>query len=1570
MSDPNDLKPPETDTESRSPSPKPVGMSIKERMAMFNKQAESSNAPSAKQPPPSIGRKPLNWQPPAERKVSSGEGRSGLSANDAASSISRPGGSLKDRMAALQGAFGSASAPSPGPKPEVKPKETKQADDIKSPIEESDQQDRSESVNVRSTDDPDVAKGAASDVVKDHSDEPEANGDEDAKNAEEDRVKRQDIAARMARLGGMRLGGPPMPSSNSKTPEPETSAVLPEEAQTSHKTSEELQEEQKQEPKQNIPAPVDTTNMQEESTVEAKSEAVPEAKPEEPVQSVQEEPLPEPEQTFNDVKEPIEELNDQPTSMKAPPLARRAKPPRRRLPQTQVQTDDLDAATTTPLPETPAIEQVSQEEKVEKEEVSQEASSREPDQALKPVTDDENPSGDHLHRFSPPSSQEEVQTDEQSTEDRRISIATAFVDKPTPLNEAIEHFHSPLDKEETPVETPKDEIEPSSPLPIAQPSLLVTEVQKDEEAPPKMPEEAGAPQNYATLDDDIESSEPRNDDEKGKERRTYSESDSLDVDVANEKTEQANEPQNIENSLEHRLEKESRKAAEKEEQEADAVGNDDVLQTSDENESDEPPIPSGKPIVEKEKQEIDENVQEPVTLADESSPEVVNETASVAAPSVGEEQDQAPIEEATSSNAKGGIAERMAKISMAGGFKFGPAPPVLNKPVQHSEDWEAKEDKEDNKEEEIAEAAPPVTEVEDEKMSISEKPVEQVDETKEGITQPDDSKIKGAQETQETQKSEETEETDAERRARIAKKLAASGTLRPVFGGTPEQVSPAPQEKKKNDFDDFDDFDEEASNSEASDDDDMKRFMEGVQKKPNSDERSDGENFKFSLQHLIPSTVGDSAVSSVQGDGLESKVSQSHPEPSDPEEDKKSIPLPSRNMPSLTTELSESSEATMHPDANGLAEQIHPNTVAEPESEAEMSPPPIPSRQIVASPPTPVRSVPSLPQSPPERTMPIASPISTDFEAGKRKSVENSPSLASPPARTLPVAPPINTNTEIGEPKSVENSPSLASPPARTLPVAPPINTNTEIGEPKSVENSPSLASPPARTLPAPPSAASASSPRPPIPRRRPSLSSQKSINRSSLGSVMDQGQSNRPRTSSVSSSVDQPNLRSSLTSTKDAPSLPGSPQVMEPAMQEDLNEDNDLAERRRNITERLAASGGIRPLVGGLPQQQSRSVPQHQEEASEPNEELSKGLKGDADEEETPESEAERRARIAKKLAMQGTIRPIFGGMESQEPTQSQTEPVVEDVEQPKLEVEEQHLETPRSADQPPPVPRQRPRSFLGRPSSTISPPKTPPPTSPPPDPPIAPPRQLPKLEPPTSQQSTRHGEEDIDDEKHKSSGEFVRVPSQNLSVTTPKTERDSFEFVTPPKDRDIPSPRSGKSPTGPRPAGKHIYTHDELVQLSQSLGRKINEFTKAQYELSKNMPIADGTSIGFVTETLAFCNAASDPENWNFGHLIHSQNAQGIVKRLDDPRVGDILVLKHSEFKGRKAFGNYKSHFGANGPQVAFVAEYELKKGKVSAMQSTSQPNHYPTLEYISIKFGDLKDGSFDIFRPVPLS
>lgn len=273
--------------------------------------------------------------------------------------------------------------------------------------------------------------------------------------------------------------------------------------------------------------------------------------------------------------------------------------------------------------------------------------------------------------------------------------------------------------------------------------------------------------------------------------------------------ENADVPQHIEDSFEHRLEEESKKAAEKKEKEAAAMGNDDFLQ----DEEDEPPLPSGKPIVAEQKQVSDENVQEHVTFTDESSPEGAREITSSepVAPSIKEEV-QAPVEETASLNAKDSITERMAKISMAGGFKFGPAPPVLNKPVQHTEE-------EEKEEEEEADGAAPEKKLGDENMIISEKPVEQAGETKEDTARPDQP---------ETEDTQEPEETDAERRARIATKLAASGALRPVFGGAPEHASTAPQPPSQEDMKGV--FDEEVSNAERSDDDDAERFMEGEQK--------------------------------------------------------------------------------------------------------------------------------------------------------------------------------------------------------------------------------------------------------------------------------------------------------------------------------------------------------------------------------------------------------------------------------------------------------------------------------------------------------------------------------------------------------------------------------------------------------------------------------------------------------------------------------------------------------------------------------------------------------------------
>lgn len=453
-------------------------------MALFNKQAEQTSAPAPKQPPPTIGRKPAQWQPTNERKVSAGEGKSGLSANDAASSISRPGGSLKDRMAALQGAFGSASAPSPVTKPDVKPKPLRQPDDVKTPIEQSIVQPSEDNQNnVTDERTPEESESTKED-------------ENETDDAEQERVKRQEIAARMAKLGGMRLGGPPMTVPSKKTEETaEESSEVPQDVS-------EVEEKDKNEKEdRDIPNTVDTNIEQTDEPA-----AVPEQSPASPQK---------------ESKEPIEELDDQSVSMKAPPLARRAKPPRRRTPQTQVNTTEVDTASATPLPDTPVSETPaektdgkavesetvsveepqtvpaeesvqepvpepvvepahdnSQEEVQEKEQEDEELTEKPKETTTSLDKSEDHPGGDHLHRFDP---QEDVtEFSDKTIEDRRISIATALVDKPDSLNNAIEHFHSPLDKNETQAESPTEEIDPLSPLPIAQPAIPVMEESKDQ----------------------------------------------------------------------------------------------------------------------------------------------------------------------------------------------------------------------------------------------------------------------------------------------------------------------------------------------------------------------------------------------------------------------------------------------------------------------------------------------------------------------------------------------------------------------------------------------------------------------------------------------------------------------------------------------------------------------------------------------------------------------------------------------------------------------------------------------------------------------------------------------------------------------------------------------------------------------------------------------------------------------------------------------------------------------------------------------------------------------------------
>lgn len=182
--------------------------------------------------------KPGNWKPASSSSPPNAnetadyeerDSRGGMSASDAKESIGK-GGSLKERMAALQGkgAFGSGAAPGPPPigqkpmkrHPLVVPPppmeeskehatelEAEKLDDQQGGSDQAPHSDSRYTDVAHNTATEDASKGEKGDLV-------EGEPDTEAK----ERERRAAIAARMARLGGARVGlAPPV---FGKKPEP------------------------------------------------------------------------------------------------------------------------------------------------------------------------------------------------------------------------------------------------------------------------------------------------------------------------------------------------------------------------------------------------------------------------------------------------------------------------------------------------------------------------------------------------------------------------------------------------------------------------------------------------------------------------------------------------------------------------------------------------------------------------------------------------------------------------------------------------------------------------------------------------------------------------------------------------------------------------------------------------------------------------------------------------------------------------------------------------------------------------------------------------------------------------------------------------------------------------------------------------------------------------------------------------------------------------------------------------------------------------------------------------------
>lgn len=243
---------------SDPPPTKPKPGSLRDRIAAFeNKPAVPSGPAPVPRPKPAGGAswKPRALSPPPSPQPGSTSASSphtpekkivgGMSASDAKESIGM-GGSLKDRMAALQGrgAFGGlGGAPTAPPKPATEKPKWKPPP-VVSPPSDDEETTYTNDTHVSAKSPPVPITEQAHDDISAKPDEhtPATEGEEDGGEAnpeEEERQRRAAIAARMARLGGARVGmAPPIfgkkPSVNrEETPKEEEALSVENKAQRS-----------------------------------------------------------------------------------------------------------------------------------------------------------------------------------------------------------------------------------------------------------------------------------------------------------------------------------------------------------------------------------------------------------------------------------------------------------------------------------------------------------------------------------------------------------------------------------------------------------------------------------------------------------------------------------------------------------------------------------------------------------------------------------------------------------------------------------------------------------------------------------------------------------------------------------------------------------------------------------------------------------------------------------------------------------------------------------------------------------------------------------------------------------------------------------------------------------------------------------------------------------------------------------------------------------------------------------------------------------------------------------------
>lgn len=159
-------------------------------------------------------------------------------------------------------------------------------------------------------------------------------------------------------------------------------------------------------------------------------------------------------------------------------------------------------------------------------------------------------------------------------------------------------------------------------------------------------------------------------------------------------------------------------------------------------------------------------------------------------------------------------------------------------------------------------------------------------------------------------------------------------------------------------------------------------------------------------------------------------------------------------------------------------------------------------------------------------------------------------------------------------------------------------------------------------------------------------------------------------------------------------------------------------------------------------------------------------------------------------------------------------------------------------------------------------------------------------------------------------------------------------------------------------------VLTSEELMAIWGRIGVQVCEVATSLYDKSKKALIGDGSYHGFIEAVLHEVPGAAPPSPPSYGYVMYMQTGSSVQKRAGDIMPGDVVWLSDAKLKGHKGIQTYSQHVGAKEPLVGIVSEFEVKKFKLRVFQANQHVGQQ-TVESVSYRLEDMKSGVVKVFR-----